>query len=553
MVRRSIYAVGGTVQASGGLYIRRMADEELLILCRTGTFAYVLTARQMGKSSLMVKTAERLASEGITSVIIDLTEFGVNVTQEEWYLGILTKITDSIAPEFDVVAWWDQYGHLGVTQRMTKFFEQLMLSKASERIVLFIDEIDTTLRLPFADDFYAAVRYIHNARATNKSFERLSFVLIGVATPSELISDSHRTPFNIGRRVDLKDFTHKEALPLASGLGLPGEGAKQVLGWVIKWTGGHPYLTQRLCSAIAGQDRGDWSEVEIDRLVAEIFVGQMSEQDQNLQFVRDMLTKRAPNPAEVLATYRDIYLGQRRVLDEKQSVIKSHLKLSGIVSRTGAALDVRNLLYRTVFNIQWIETQASEIPAVSQARKETAGTGVFIGSSARDLPDHRREVMDECLRQGMLPLTVEHLPASDAEAVETSLSMVDEADIYLDVFAHRYGHRPEQDNPRRISIAEMEYERAVERKIPRLVFMMDKTHPIRVEDIEEGEGASKLRIFKARLLAENTVRYFNSPADLRDHVINGLAMISRDADKFIEQIKQFKSFQLQPLFSKDEP
>ena len=61
--------------------------------------------------------------------------------------------------------------------------------------MLFFDEIDSTLSIPFADDFFAALRAIYNARSTTVDFKRLSFVLIGVATPSDLIADSKRTPF----------------------------------------------------------------------------------------------------------------------------------------------------------------------------------------------------------------------------------------------------------------------------------------------------------------------------------------------------------------------
>ena len=65
-VESGIYTVGGTVQANQkGLYIPRCADQELLNLCRQSKFAYVLTPRQMGKSSLMIRTAERLIDEGI--------------------------------------------------------------------------------------------------------------------------------------------------------------------------------------------------------------------------------------------------------------------------------------------------------------------------------------------------------------------------------------------------------------------------------------------------------------------------------------------------------
>jgi hypothetical protein len=75
-MKQTFYTIGGTVQAGGGEYITRRADDELLRLCRESTFAYILTARQMGKSSLMVRTANQLASENIRSVMIDLTQIG---------------------------------------------------------------------------------------------------------------------------------------------------------------------------------------------------------------------------------------------------------------------------------------------------------------------------------------------------------------------------------------------------------------------------------------------------------------------------------------------
>ena len=144
----------------------------------------------------------------------------------------------------------------------------------------------------------------------------------------------------------------------------------------------------------------------------------------------------------------------------------------------------------------------------------------MVSSTARDLPEHRKEVLDACLRQGMFPIMMEHLPASDSDAIAESLRMVDQADIYLGVFAHRYGYIPKGHN---ISITEMEYKRAVDRRIPRLIFIIDKKHPIQIDDVEMGESAAKLKTFKERLLAENIVNSFNSPADLRAHIINSLS------------------------------
>lgn len=356
------YIFGGTVQAGGGVYIPRQADVQLLKLCQDSVFTYILTPRQMGKSSLMVRTAETLVEQGIRSAIADLQELGTQVTAEQWYYGFLVKLDDQLMFETDVVSWWSDRQHLGVSQRLTLFFEQVLLREISEKVVIFVDEIDSTLSLDFTDDFFIAVRYLYVARATKPEFHRLSFVLLGVATPGDLIRDAQRTPFNIGHRVDLRDFTFEEALPLADGLGLPSQQAQEVLRWVLEWTGGHPYLTQHLCSSLSqelqnGKSVSDHNLVE--QVVNRTFFGAMSEQDNNLQFVRDMLTKRTvrsaqPSPSlEVLDIYRQIRWG-RRVVDEEQSITKTHLKLTGIVKSDQGVLWLRNRIYGQVFDCRWI-------------------------------------------------------------------------------------------------------------------------------------------------------------------------------------------------------
>lgn len=355
MSRTSLYTVGGTVQVGNGVYISRKADDELLVLCRAGSFSYILTPRQMGKSSLMVRTAERLAEEDIQSVTIDLTQLGVQVTAEEWYLGLLVVIEDQLMLKTNAVRWWQERAHLGITQRLVLFFQDVLLSEVTRPMVIFIDEIDTTLSLDFTDDFYAAIRYLYNARASVPAFQRLSFVLIGVATPGDLIRDPQRTPFNIGQRVDLTDWTLEEALPLAEGLGMLPDESRQLLRWALKWTEGHPYLTQRLCRALIDEGQRSWTEADVERVIASTFFGEKSEQDNNLQFVRDMLTKRAPDLEETLTTYREIYRDRHQVRDEEQSLVKTHLKLSGIVCRKDGVLRVRNPIYATVFDDNWIK------------------------------------------------------------------------------------------------------------------------------------------------------------------------------------------------------
>lgn len=382
----TVFTVGGTVQAGPGIYIRRKADEELLSLCRKGDFAYVLTARQMGKSSLMVGTAERLSAEGIKSLTIDLTKIGgaKEVTDEKWYLGLLVLMAKRLGLKVNIIQWWQARAHLSMAHRLTDFFEEVLLAEVPERVVIFIDEIDTTLRLSFTDDFYAAIRYLYNDRSKVESFRRLSFVLIGVATPSELIHNPDQTPFNIGQRVDLTDFTIDESLYLATGFQMSPEAARQVLGWVRDWTNGHPYLTQRLCRVIADQQREVWTEEDVAQLVASTFLGEKSKQDNNLQFVADMLTKRAQEleqvePAEVLLIYDEIRRGQKLVTDDEQSLLKSHLKLSGVVCHENGLLKVRNRVYREVFDEAWVKA-ALPPTWVKRQLKRTRGIAAALAA-----------------------------------------------------------------------------------------------------------------------------------------------------------------------------
>src|ERR1022692_4752560 len=136
---------------------------------------------------------------------------------------------------------------------------------------------------------------------------------------------------------------------------------------------------------------------------------------------------------------------------------------------------------------------------------------VMISSTARDLPEHRREVMDACLRQSFFPVMMEHLPASDDDAIGESMRMVDDAEIYLGILAFRYGYIPKGHA---ISVTEMEYNRAGERGIPRLMFVMHGDHPIRIEDVEMGKGAEKLKAFKERAGAERVLNAFSFSAPL---------------------------------------
>lgn len=382
MAERSIYVAGGPVQAGGGIYITRPADDELRKHCLAGDFCYVLTARQMGKSSLMVHAAERLAQAGVCTIRIDLQKIGKNVSIDQWYLGIIDIIAEQLRLGMDYAAWWNEYKHLGETQRFGRFLREVVLERVAGLIVIFVDEIDFTLSLGFpTDDFFAAIRAVYNARAEDPAYRRLTFVLLGATHPTNLIKGPDKidyhvgaiTPFNIGVGIDLTDFTLSRAMPLAKGLRVPEAQAEQAMRWILHWTGGHPYLTQRVCQALANRSEVSLSERQVFATVRNLFFG-AEIKDHNLRFVRDWL-RREPYTVPALSLYYKILSGQP-VPDDERSIVNIHLKLSGIVTVKDNHLVARNRVYRRVFDTDWIasmlKAQGASLPASIESAKPPA-------------------------------------------------------------------------------------------------------------------------------------------------------------------------------------
>jgi tetratricopeptide (TPR) repeat protein len=153
---------------------------------------------------------------------------------------------------------------------------------------------------------------------------------------------------------------------------------------------------------------------------------------------------------------------------------------------------------------------------------------VMISSTARDLPEHREQVRLACIRAGFEPRwMMEHLTAEDASAVEVSLRMVEEADVYLGILAYRYGTIPPGYD---VSITEMEYNQAIKLDKPRLIFFIHKDHPVKIAEVDTGPSAAKLEALKKRIGDQRVAASFKSPEDLRSHVVEALTKIREKLD-----------------------
>ena len=380
------FVTGGTLPLDAASYVARTADEELYQSLRRGEFCYVLNTRQMGKSSLMIRAARRLREEGRQVLILDLTGVGQNLSVEQWYFGLLDLAATQSGNEEELFAFWKTHKELGAMQRFVAALRRVLLNpqtpmQAVQDLVIFIDEIDAVRSLPFsADEFFAGIRECCNRNAQDADGGRLTFCLLGVATPSDLIRDTRVTPFNIGHRIELHDFTPEEAAPLAEGLRQHRDDseAEALLERILYWTGGHPYMTQRLCRAVAerlhsNDGIGKRDEIEdavlVDTLCQSLFLTKSArETDDNLAFVRTRLLHSEADKAALLDLYGQVRRG-KRVRDDETNPLCPVLRLSGIVKAENGWLILRSEIYSRVFDAAWI---AAHMPDAEIRRQKRA-------------------------------------------------------------------------------------------------------------------------------------------------------------------------------------
>src|SRR5262245_30712310 len=373
----SFYIVGGTLPSRAPCYVERRADLDLYEGLTQRRFCYVLTPRQMGKSSLMVRTAARLREEGVIVVLLDLTAVGQNLSAEQWYGGLLTQVGSQLDLVDELLRFWQEHPSLGPLQRWMRAIRELVLprvrrlheeyrckypfdQKTTGRLVIFVDEIDTVRSLPFStDEFFAGVRELYNRRTEDVELERLTFCLLGVATPSDLIRDTRTTPFNIGQRIELRDFTEAEAAPLARGLRREEREGAELLERALYWTGGHPYLTQRLCQTVAEEASVSGAD-GVDRLCEDLFFAlRAKERDDNLLFIRERMLRGEADVAGLLSLYLQARRG-KRVMDDETNPLVSVLRLSGVTREEDGRLQVRNRIYERVFDREWAQSNTPD-------------------------------------------------------------------------------------------------------------------------------------------------------------------------------------------------
>ncbi|MEM9452076.1 MAG: WD40 repeat domain-containing protein, partial [Cyanobacteria bacterium P01_E01_bin.6] len=221
------------------------------------------------------------------------------------------------------------------------------------------------------------------------SYRRFTIALVGVATPSELIADHQRTPFNIGKAIALDGFQQHDAHPLLPGLTTICNNPDAVLARILFWTGGQPFLTQKLCQLMIEeveitenqgttqrrQSHALWTTPlmgatsvpaplqanDVDQLVHTRILTNWEAQDEpeHLKTIQNYLLSNEYRAGRLLCLYQHILKQGAVPLDD--SPAQMELLLSGLVMKSGGTLILRNRIYGDVFNRDWVNQQLSKL------------------------------------------------------------------------------------------------------------------------------------------------------------------------------------------------
>jgi len=310
---RRLEAVGGAVPVDSVFYILRPTDEEFhKALERKDSIILVKGARQMGKSSLMARGLQEARKAGSRVILTDFQKLNTSHLEsvDKLFLALAEWIADQL--DFDVAPADVWNPNRGPSMNFERFLKREILCKLSQPLVWGMDEVDRLFSCSFGSEVFGLFRSWHNERSLDPSgpWQNLTLAIAYATEAHMFITDMNQSPFNVGTRLVMADFTPPQVEELNRRYGSPLRDEVE-LKQFYDLVGGQPYLTRRGLHELASnnlrfrdfelqaaRDEGPYGD-HLRRLLVSL-----AEDATLSNFARDMLSGKHNAPLEVFYRLR---------------------------------------------------------------------------------------------------------------------------------------------------------------------------------------------------------------------------------------------------------
>ncbi len=515
----AIFYAGGALPARHRTYIAREADEEALATILDGEYLHLIAPRQIGKTSLLRHLSAQLQEIGWRCAYVDFSML-TDLSKTDWY-GELGRTLGKVLTPGSVPVLTNQ-----IDLRNYLLDQALHRRGKQPRLALLFDEVEGVARakdnagLSFSDTFFMTLRNLYIQRDDYDG--TISIAFAGATDPSELVQDMSISPFNIGAEVMLNDFTESESQELTYLLELAGiTGDEAFHRAIYSWTDGHPYLTQKIChdleKRVHNKSPVEMTSQHVESVVEQSILNRANLLN-NLKHMTRVLGHLSPRAA---ALWSRLQSGQSSRAEEVGDELFRELYLSGAVRMLpDNRIIIRNRIYAKAFEKRTSPASVPEEVPAAPGRQ----VRIFISSTWQDLQPEREAVERALHRmQDTSFASMQYFGSQHDTPEQFSLLEVERCNIYVGIFAHRYGS----------GITEKEYRRARARNIPCLIYFKDDTVPVPPAYFERDSAAiASLEALKNELRGQHIVSLFVSPDHLASQILvdlhNRLGSASQD-------------------------
>ncbi len=355
------FVVGGPVPPERPCYVEREADLELGDALRARRTCCVLGARALGTSSLLQRAARTLRAAGALVAIVDLEALVEEAAKPgSGACALAERIATELDLGVDVGAWW----RAKEGKRLVEFFWEVVLTNTTAPIFVLLDELDSVLELPLAAELLAAVADCHARRAREPDFTRFNFVLAGCASRRALAAVGAEAVLADAQVIEPKDFSVEQAYRLAVPFG-GDQLAQALMDRIWAWTGGHPYLTQRVARGVAR--KGGRLE-DVEHVVREqLLAPGAADRDPALAHARAWLGDGDRASRRAAKLLRKV-CGGGKVVEPADAAVAECLWLSGTVRvDSERRLRARNRIVKELVAAGWLKAKRSAVRWVAAA------------------------------------------------------------------------------------------------------------------------------------------------------------------------------------------